>query len=73
MINYYPRYLNNPESPTYADYCRVRLMLHHPFVDYADLLNVDGQVYGSSISLHSRFSEGDVLNFLIFGGYRDLV
>jgi ATP-dependent exoDNAse (exonuclease V) alpha subunit len=24
-------------------------MLHHPFVDYADLLNVDGQVYGSYI------------------------
>ena len=26
-----------------------------------------------SISLHSRFSEGDVLKFFIFGGYRDLV
>jgi hypothetical protein len=24
-------------------------MLHHPFVDYADLLTVDGQVYGSYI------------------------
>jgi hypothetical protein len=23
------------------DYCRVRLMLYHPFVDYADLLTVD--------------------------------
>ena len=49
VINYYPRYLNDPESLTYADYCRVRLMLHHPFVDYADLLTVDGQVYGSYI------------------------
>ncbi|KAK8912682.1 hypothetical protein VCV18_012361 [Metarhizium anisopliae] len=49
VINYYPRYSNDPESPTYADYCRVRLMLHHPFVDYADLLTVDGQVYGSYI------------------------
>ncbi|KID81041.1 ATP-dependent DNA helicase PIF1 [Metarhizium guizhouense ARSEF 977] len=49
VINYYPRYPNDPESPTYADYCRVRLMLHHPFVDYTDLLTVDGQVYGSYI------------------------
>ena len=49
VINYYPRYLNDPESPTYSDYCRVRLMLHHPFVDYADLFTVDGQIYGSYI------------------------
>jgi hypothetical protein len=24
-------------------------MLHHPFVDWTDLLSVDGQVYGSYI------------------------
>ncbi|KID81125.1 ATP-dependent DNA helicase PIF1 [Metarhizium guizhouense ARSEF 977] len=47
VINYYPRYPNDPESPTYTDYCRVRLMLHHPFVDYADLFTVDGQHYES--------------------------
>lgn len=47
VINYYPRYLNDPESPGYADYCRVRLMLHHPFVDWDDLLTVDHQVYRS--------------------------
>jgi hypothetical protein len=33
----------------YSDYCRVKLMLHHPFVDWTDLLVVDGQVYGSYI------------------------
>jgi ATP-dependent DNA helicase PIF1 len=49
VINYYPRYLNYPESPAYSDYCRVRLMLHHPFVDWDDLLMVDNHVYGSYI------------------------
>ena len=49
VINYYPRYLNDPESPSYSDYCRVRLMLHHPFVDWDDLLTVDHQVYRSYI------------------------
>ena len=33
VINYYPRYLNDPELETYSDYCRVKLMLHHPFID----------------------------------------
>ena len=49
VINYFPRYSNVPESPDYSDYCRVRLMLHHPFVDWEDLLSVDGQAYGSYI------------------------
>ena len=49
MINYYPRYLNDPKSPGYSDYCWVRLMLFHPFVDWDDLLMVDGRVYGSYI------------------------
>ena len=49
VINYYPRYSNDPESQTYADYCRVKLMLHHPFVDWDDLLMVDNQVYRSYI------------------------
>ena len=49
VINYFPRYPKDPKSATYTDYCRVKLMLHHPFVDWADLLSVDGQVYGSYI------------------------
>ena len=49
VINYFPRYLNDPKSPTYLDYCRVKLMLHHPFTDWADLLTGDNQTYGSYI------------------------
>src|SRR3981081_2558722 len=49
VINYYPWYLNDSKSQTYSDYCRVKLMLHHPFVDWRDLLSVDGQVYSSYI------------------------
>jgi hypothetical protein len=49
VINYYPRYLNDLESPAYSDYRRVRLMLHHPFVDWDDLLMVDNHVYRSYI------------------------
>lgn len=47
VINYFPRYPKDPKSTTHSDYCRVKLMLHHPFVDWADLLSVDGHVYGT--------------------------
>lgn len=49
VINYYPRYSNDPDSTSFVDYCRVKLMLHHPFTDWIDLLTVDNQVYGSYI------------------------
>ncbi len=49
VINYFPRYPDDPALATYPDYCRVRLMLHHPFVDCADLLSVDGRVYQSYV------------------------
>jgi hypothetical protein len=49
VINYFPRYSNDSGAPTYSDYCRVKLMLHHPFVDWTDLLLVDGQTYESYI------------------------
>src|ERR1700712_2768795 len=42
VINYYPRYSSDPTAPDFTDYCRVRLMLHHPFVVSEDLLTVDG-------------------------------
>src|SRR5580692_1433760 len=45
VINYFPRYKNNPRLEAYSDYCRVKLILHHPFVNWDDLLSVDGQVY----------------------------
>jgi hypothetical protein len=34
VINYFPRYPKDPKSATYSDYCRIRLMLHHPFVNW---------------------------------------
>jgi hypothetical protein len=43
VINYYPQYLNDPDSP---NYCQVKLMLHYPFTVDTDLLTVDGQAYG---------------------------
>ena len=52
VINYFPRYLDDPSSEAYPDYCRVKLMLHHPFTDYSDLLTVDGQVYESYVDAY---------------------
>lgn len=49
VINYYPRYLDDPKSPEYWDYCRVKLMLHHPFTDWLDLLTVQDETYGPYI------------------------
>jgi hypothetical protein len=49
VINYFPRYPNDSKSLTYSDYYRIKLMLHHPFTDWADLLSVDGQAYNSYI------------------------
>ena len=47
VINYFPRYSGNPTSDQYEDYCRVRLMLHHPFGCPTDLLSFDGHHYDS--------------------------
>lgn len=49
VINYFPRYLDDPSLQTYSDYCRVKLMLHHPFVNWTDLLSFDGHVYQSYV------------------------
>lgn len=46
-LNYYPRYSNDRTLPTFSDYCRVKLMLHHPFTDYTDLLSVNGVIFES--------------------------
>jgi hypothetical protein len=40
VIYYFPRYSSNPDSDQYDDYCRVRLMLHHPFEHPTDLLTL---------------------------------
>jgi PIF1-like helicase len=47
VINYFPRYSSDPESREYDDYCRVKLMLHHPYENFTDLLSFDGCDYGS--------------------------
>jgi ATP-dependent DNA helicase PIF1 len=49
LINYFPRYSSDPVSLEYSDYCRVKLMLHHPFQCSTDLLSFDGCVYGSYV------------------------
>lgn len=48
-INYFPRYSSDPKSLTYLDYCRVKLMLHHPFTGWTELLSVDGKAYSSYV------------------------
>ncbi|KAH8755120.1 ATP-dependent DNA helicase PIF1 [Hyaloscypha sp. PMI_1271] len=49
VINYYPRYLDDPKSPGYSDYCCVKLMLHYLFTDWPDLLSVENKAYISYI------------------------
>jgi ATP-dependent DNA helicase PIF1 len=49
VINYFPRYSADPVSHEYDNYCRVRLMLHHPFERFTDLLSFDGSDYVSYI------------------------
>ena len=43
MINYYPIYSNNSASEGYDNFCRVKLLLHHPQRDVKDLKIVDGE------------------------------
>ena len=47
VINYFPRYLADPESAIYDDFCHVKLMLHHPFHYVKELLSVDRVAYSS--------------------------
>ena len=67
VINYYPKYSSDPNSDTYSDYCRVKLMLHHPFVEWVDLFTVDEQLCGSYIDAfqvcsHSHSHSPDFYN-----------
>ncbi|KAN0067963.1 hypothetical protein V8E54_013891 [Elaphomyces granulatus] len=36
-ISYYPRYPKTPQAADYAEYCRVKILLHHPFYDMPGL------------------------------------
>jgi len=37
IINYFPRYNSDLSSRDYEDFCRVKMMLHHPFTNVRDL------------------------------------
>jgi hypothetical protein len=41
-VSFFPRYKSNPADDEYEDYCRVKMMLSHPFENVEDLLEVDG-------------------------------
>src|SRR5947207_3185592 len=44
VINYFPRYNSDASSRDYEDFCRVKMMLHHPFTNVQDLaVEVDGK------------------------------
>lgn len=53
IIHYYPRYKPD-NADTYEDYCRVKMMLHHPFTELSDLLKIDGEQYGSFTDAYSH-------------------
>ncbi|KAI0367563.1 hypothetical protein BV20DRAFT_1000234, partial [Pilatotrama ljubarskyi] len=38
IVRTYPRLSPNPDSPAYEDYCRVKVLLHHPFRAVDELL-----------------------------------
>ena len=41
-VSFFPRYKSNPADDEYEDYCRVKMILSHPFENVEDLLEVDG-------------------------------
>jgi hypothetical protein len=42
VLSYFPEYKGDAGSARFGDYYRVKMMLHHPFRDIKDLLNLDG-------------------------------
>ncbi|KID59396.1 ATP-dependent DNA helicase PIF1, partial [Metarhizium hybridum] len=41
-VTFFPHYKSNPTDDEYEDYCRVEMMLSHPFEKVEDVLEVDG-------------------------------
>jgi PIF1-like helicase len=41
-VGFFPRYKSDSADDEYEDYCRVKMMLSHPFENVEDLLEVDG-------------------------------
>lgn len=42
VLYFFPQYSSEPTGEAYEDYCRVKMMLSHAFIDEEDLLNVNG-------------------------------
>ncbi|KAF5331234.1 hypothetical protein D9611_013064 [Ephemerocybe angulata] len=43
ILRVFPRYSPNPESPQYENYCRTKVVLHHPFRQLSDLRTDENQ------------------------------
>lgn len=43
VVRTYPRYSPNPEDDRYEDYCRTKVILHHPFRSLDDLNILNGE------------------------------
>ncbi|KAJ7769637.1 hypothetical protein DFH07DRAFT_714431, partial [Mycena maculata] len=43
VVRTFPRYSPNPENELYDDYCRTKVILHHPFRDLASLQSPDDE------------------------------
>ena len=41
MVSYFPVYSSDPSTgDKYENYCRTKMMLHHPFMDVKDLADI---------------------------------
>jgi hypothetical protein len=45
VLRVYPRFSPNPEDNQYDDYCRTKVILHHPFRDLNAIRNSDDQLW----------------------------
>jgi hypothetical protein len=60
IVNYFPRYNANPNKGQFLDYCRCKLMLHHPFREVEELLTIDGVTYDTYTEAYDAcFSKHD--------------
>jgi len=37
VISYFPRYKGDPSHPQYPEFCRIKLILHHPWREYEEV------------------------------------
>jgi hypothetical protein len=41
VLQYFPYYSADPKLDSYEDYCRVKMMLYHPFIEVNKLLTIE--------------------------------